>query len=1022
MTADEIRKSFLKFFEEHGHRIVPSASVIPYDDPTLLFTNAGMNQFKDVFLGTGKREYVRAADSQKCIRVSGKHNDLEEVGRDTYHHTFFEMLGNWSFGDYYKKEAIEWAWELLTKVWGLDKKRLYATVFETDDESENLWKKVTDIDRSHVLRFGKKDNFWEMGETGPCGPCSEIHFDLTDDLSGGNLVNAGDPRVMEIWNLVFIQYDRDAAGKLTPLPAKHVDTGMGFERICAILQGKKSNYDTDVFSPIIKRIEDITGKSYTIADVGLPISDSNPQSPIFHPPSEINVAMRVIADHVRMLAFSIADGGIPSNEGRGYVMRRILRRAARFGRTLDMHEPFIYKVVEAVVKSMCTQFPEIKEKQNQIERVIKAEEESFNHTLDKGLKIFEEIASDTLYNRLRDEGYSISTNYDKGTNERIITILGISKESQTRNQNYLLRTGKIFIGSPTKEFDDLGSYSVRDWNSELSKKYFATPLTIRGKDVFKLYDTFGFPPDLTALIAKDWGFEIDQVEFDQRMANQKISSQLKSEDENKGWDLAVQYKGVHIPTKNSALGFTSDLDAQNLHFIGYDYLEGTGTVVKSDRAELVVDSTPFYGASGGQVGDEGIIEFDGLKLKIINTLKANEIVVHALEKEIDLPKGKIVRLMVNEPRRLNIMRNHTATHLVHEALRRVLGEHLHQQGSLVAPDHLRFDFNHFEKINPEQLKAIEEIVNEKISQSIDVIALNDPKDWLTIEEAKKKYPNVKMFFGEKYGDKVRVVQVPDFCAELCGGTHVKNTKDIGLFKIISESSVASGIRRIEAVTGEGLNLYIQKQLARVGELDERLARLAEEQEQLEKELGVEKQHKFSPVTRTVETTSHGNITIEDVDGVERMAAQKEGLIEQVSKSTNDLKKELSKVRVKGASSTIDAIVANSVSIDGFKVASGRIEAASMDELKSVGDTLRSKLSSGIGVLGAVVDEKVALVCVVTDDLVKKLQAGKIVGELAKLVGGGGGGRPHVATAGGKDISKLDEALRATPSIVQSMLK
>ncbi len=939
MTADEIRKSFLKFFEEHGHRIVPSASVIPHDDPTLLFTNAGMNQFKDVFLGTGKREYVRVADSQKCIRVSGKHNDLEEVGRDTYHHTFFEMLGNWSFGDYYKKEAIEWAWELLTKVWGLEKKRLYATVFETDDESENLWKKVTDIDPSHVLRFGKKDNFWEMGETGPCGPCSEIHIDLTEDLSGAMLVNTGDPRVMEIWNLVFIQYDRDAAGKLTPLPAKHVDTGMGFERVCAVLQDKKSNYDTDVFSPILKRIEDTTGKSYAISDLGLPISDSAPQSSILNRQSEINVAMRVIADHVRMLSFSIADGGIPSNEGRGYVMRRILRRAARFGRTLDMHEPFIYKVVDAVVKSMGHQFPEIMEKQSHTERVIKSEEEGFNTTLDRGLEIFESVMG-----RIGD---------DK---------------------------------------------------------------TFPAEDAFKLYDTYGFPFDLTQMMAQERGLTVDGSRFEELMEQQRDRARVS----RSARDASQTISFPHVTEATKFVGYENYEYETQISEHGH-----SGIGVDDIFDDIILRESTFYTESGGQVADTGRIEVkDSGEILYVSEVYKNQsgAIIHVIQHFEGAGKGQKVAARVDLPRRRNVERNHTATHLVHEALRRVLGEHLHQQGSLVAPDHLRFDFNHFEKITPDQIKAIEEIVNEKISQSIDVMALNDPKDWLTIEEAKKRYPTVKMFFGEKYGDKVRVVQVPDFCAELCGGTHVKNTKDIGLFKIVSESSIASGIRRIEAVTGEGLNEYIRKQIARVGELDERLALLVEEQEQLEKELGSEKGHKLSPVTRANEITSHGNITIEDVDSVERMAAQREELIEQVTKSTNDLRKELSKARVKGASSTIDAIVANSISIDGLKVASGRIEVGSMDELKSLGDTLRGKMSSGVGVLGAVVDEKAALVCVVTDDLVKRLQAGKIVGELAKLVGGGGGGRPHLATAGGKDVSKLDDALRATPSIIQSMIQ
>jgi alanyl-tRNA synthetase len=935
MTSTEIRNSFLKFFEERGHKIVPSAPVIPYDDPTLLFTNAGMNQFKDVFLGTGKREYNRAADTQKCIRVSGKHNDLEEVGRDTYHHTFFEMLGNWSFGDYYKKEAIEWAWELLTKVWGLDKKRLYATVYTDDDEAELLWKKVTDIDKSHVLRFGKKDNFWEMGETGPCGPCSEIHIDLTDDFSGGKLLNAGDPRVMEIWNLVFIQYNRDASGHLTPLPAKHVDTGMGFERICAVLQGKKSNYDTDVFTPIIHRIEEITRKKYC----GTVRTNDE------HRTSSIDIAMRVIADHVRMLSFSIADGGIPSNEGRGYVMRRILRRAARFGRNLDMHEPFLYKVVDAVVKSMGEQFPEIKEKQNHIERVIKGEEESFNVTLDKGLEIHQ---------------------------------------------------------------------------AEVKRCKNAGENVFSGDVAFKLHDTYGFPIDLTQLIAQEQTLTVDSARFEKLMEEQRERSRQSHD---------------VVSNKNVIYGFEDKPPLWISKFVGYDKLEVSLTldeirtlVGQSGFVEKVIlKETPFYLESGGQISDTGFLFVDGIAIRIVDVIRVVNERVHVLEpNRINFANAKNLRASVDDSRRHNIERNHSATHLVHEALRRVLGEHLHQQGSLVAPDHLRFDFNHFEKITSDQVKAIEEIVNEKISQSINVYALNDPKDWLTIEEAKKKYPNVKMFFGDKYGERVRIVEIdPKFSVELCGGTHVKNTKDIGLFKIISESSVASGIRRIEAVTGEGLNQYIQKQIQKIGELDEHLAKLIEEKEKLEKELGLYKKVEQSPrPSLGVVSVPSSQPTVKDIENIETSLNRREQTIEQVSKSMNDLKKELSKYRVKEASSSIDTLVASGVTLNGFKVVSAKIDVADAEELKSLGDMLRSKLSSGVGVLGAVVEQKVALVCVVTDDLIKekKLQAGTIVGELAKRVGGGGGGRPHLATAGGKDISKLEEALQQTLSIIETILK
>ncbi len=925
MTSDEIRQSFLDFFEKRGHRIVPSAPVIPHGDPTLLFTNAGMNQFKDVFLGTGKREYVRAADTQKCIRVSGKHNDLEEVGRDTYHHTFFEMLGNWSFGDYYKKEAIEWAWVLLTKEWGLDKKRLYATVFETDDEAEQLWKNVTDIDPGHVLKFGKKDNFWEMGETGPCGPCSEIHIDLTPDLSGGHLVNAGDARVMEIWNLVFIQNNRNETGELESLPAKHVDTGMGFERMCAVLQGKKSNYDTDVFMPIISRIAETVGKPYT----------STLDSPS-------DIAMRVIADHIRMLTFSIADGAIPGNEGRGYVLRRILRRAARFGRNLGLRKPFIYQITSSVVESMGKAFPEIIEKQAHVEKVIRAEEEGFNVTLDRGLEIFE-----TAIER---------------------------------------------IGHST---------------------------VFPGEDAFKLSDTYGFPLDLTELMANERGLKVDVVRYTELMEEQRARSRtvnvVVSDDVNVNESLQTE----DIVSKARAIVREFAVDDGLSTFIGYQALETDTMVLKAKDNLLVLETSPFYAESGGQIGDTGLLKVGGKTLRVADTQKGKGVNVLILERFVEGVEGAHARAEVDKARRINIQRNHSATHIVHEALRRVLGTHVQQQGSLVAPDRLRFDFPHFGKITPVEIWTIEEIVNAKIAEDIGVFTEVD----MPIEKA-RKIPNVKMFFGDKYGDTVRVVFIDEkYSVEFCGGTHVKSTRDIGLFKIVSESSIASGVRRIEAVTGKGVQSYIDEQLKKARHVDEQLARLIEEKEMLEREL-----NKHAGKTASTPRPSLGPITLTPSQSgslrlVEQGLAEREQAVDQVSRQTLDLKKELSKYKVKEASSGIDTLVAKATPVNGFKVVSSKVEAATLDELKSLGDALRAKLGSGVGVLASVIDEKVSFVCVVTDDLIKQknLQAGKIVGEMAKQVGGGGGGKPHLATAGGKDVTKLDEALRHTAEIVQGML-
>ena len=909
MTSRETRESFLGFFRERGHRIVPSAPVIPHGDPTLLFTNAGMNQFKDVFLGTGRREYVRAADTQKCIRVSGKHNDLEEVGRDTYHHTFFEMLGNWSFGDYYKREAIAWAWELLPGVWGLEKKRLYATVFETDDEALALWKQVTDIDPAHVLRFGRKDNFWEMGETGPCGPCSEIHIDLTADGSGRPLVNAGDPRVMEIWNLVFIQNNRDERGALEPLPARHVDTGMGFERVCAVLQGKDSNYDTDVFMPVISAVAEKTGRPYA--------------------EEHDRIAMRVIADHVRMLSFAIADGAIPGNEGRGYVLRRILRRAARFGRTLGMREPFIHAVAPAVARSMGDVFPEIVAQQAHIQKVIRAEEESFNTTLDRGLEIFSSV---------------------------------------------LDRLG------PTKEFP--------------------------GEDAFRLYDTFGFPLDLTQLMAAERGLGVDTRRFDILMEEQRARAR-------KG-DLSkpVLTRG---PGRDAFASFSPSA------FVGYETLE-TRSVLEHvvDGRFISLDITPFYVRSGGQVDDTGVIEGEGFLAEVIASEKEDDRIIHEVKVtggSIPASPGRPVTARVDRTRRANIQRNHSATHLVHEALRRVLGTHVHQQGSLVAPDHLRFDFPHFAKVTSGEIRGIEDMVNGKIAEGIAVRTGVD----LPIEEA-RRIPNVKMFFGDKYGEVVRVVFIDEsYSVEFCGGTHVQDTGEIGLFKIISESGIASGVRRIEAVTGDGLRRYIEGEILSGRGTEEQIGKLLEEKEALEKELGlggVRGTFLFEPLDPPARV-----LTAESLDRVARGILERRETAEKLGKETADLRKELSRLRVREGASSIDEMVAGGTRIDGSVLVTAQVSAASMDELKSLGDALRTRLPSGVGVLGALIDGKPALVCIVTDDLIKGkgVQAGRIVGAVAGVLGGGGGGKPHLATAGGKDAGKLGRALLSVEGIVRTML-
>ncbi|GJQ62265.1 MAG: alanine--tRNA ligase [Melioribacteraceae bacterium] len=860
MTSKEIRDKFLEYFKSKDHRIVESAPVVPFDDPTLLFTNAGMNQFKDVFLGKGNRDYNRAADTQKCIRVSGKHNDLEEVGHDTYHHTFFEMLGNWSFGDYYKEEAIEWAWELLTDVWKLPKERLWATVYRTDDEAMDIWKNKTDINPAHILKFDEKDNFWEMGDTGPCGPCSEIHINLSDDLEDASLVNAGVPECIEIWNLVFIQYYRDETGKLTELPAKHVDTGMGFERVCAVLQGKKSNYDSDVFMPLIQKIAETSGKEYE--------GEKN------------QIAMRVIADHIRTLTFAIADGAVPGNEGRGYVLRRILRRAARYGRNLGLTDPFMYNLVDHIVQTMSYVFPEIKSNRDNVVKIIKAEEESFNTTLDRGIELFDEIAKKT---------------------------------------------------------------------SEKQQK------VIDGAEVFKLYDTFGFPVDLTAVMAKENGLDIDEAGFNKLMDEQKARARKSTKDKISG-----AYSGEDVL---ETLQLKTD---EPTEFLGYDTLAVQAkvlSVAKNEKNTFVVFSqSPFYVEAGGQVSDKGYVTTDDFRWDVVDVLKKDSAVIHVLQNNGgDIKVGDILNVYVDPKRRWDIMRNHSVTHFLHKALRSVLGEHVKQSGSYVGPDRLRFDFTHFSKLSEEEITKIESIVNEKVRENLNLIHHRN----IEFEQAKEM--GALMFFGDKYGDKVNVVQFGDFTLEFCGGTHVTNSSQIGLFKILNESSIASGVRRIEAVTGAGVEKLIQEKDKNINEAKQAIADLNDEKKKLEKQLA--------------------------------------------------------ELQLKEKLGGIDVVISSPSVVKEVNVYKGKVDAVDMNELKSMGDELRNKMKSGVGMLISAFEEKVGIVCVVSDDLVKdkKIMAGKIVGAAAKLVGGGGGGRPHMATAGGKDVTKIDEAIEKFDMIVEEMI-
>ncbi len=904
MTSNEIRQAFIDFFvEKQGHTFVPSSPLLPGQDPTLLFANAGMNQFKSIFLGTETRDYVRAANTQKCIRAGGKHNDLEDVGHDCYHHTFFEMLGNWSFGDYFKAESIEWAWQLLTEVWGLPKDRLYATVFggdvadglDADSEAEALWREKTDIDPSHILHGDKKDNFWEMGETGPCGPCSELHIDLTDDGSGKDLVNADDARVIEIWNLVFIQYNRDEAGVLTPLPAQHVDTGMGFERVSAVMQGKKSNYATDVFVPLIQKIEALSGHVYGgksgLEDRYDVTSEEDP----------CDIACRVIADHARTLTFAITDGIMPGNEGRNYVVRRILRRAARYGRqSLSIDGPFLCDLVSHIVEQMGPIFPELVSRREFVESVVREEEESFGRTLDRGIDLF---------------------------------------------------------------------------NKQADKLEAAGGKTLPGETVFELYATFGFPADLTALMAGERGLEMDQAGFDAAMAEHKALSQAGAAGAFKAADIpdlptsddAAKYHPAH-PLSSTVVGWVMD---------GQFVTEGS--LVAGQDAAVVLDATSFYAEQGGQVGDTGELVFEGGRFDVTDTQLAGTGIVHVGQvADGSLAAGQEVTCLVG-PARMDIMRNHTATHLLNWALREVLGDHVNQAGSVVAADRLRFDFSHGQAVSTEDLARVEKWVNEKILADLPVAA-----QVMALADA-QAIPGVRAMFGEKYPDPVRVVTVGvadageldggAFPVEFCGGTHLETTGTVGLFKILAEESVAKGVRRITAVTGQAAVEQVQLLDGIVGELT---ATLKTPPAQLAERVG---------------------------------AMQKE--IKELRKGSK---------APKGAGGGGDVQIVETLDVPAGKVLIAKAAANDAGAMRTFCDVERNKGAAAVFIGGAD-DAKVMLVAMVSDDVVASgaLKAGDWVKQIAPIVGGGGGGKPNLAQAGGKVPAKLDEALVAAVEYAREAL-
>jgi alanyl-tRNA synthetase len=882
MNSTEIRQKFLDYFKKKEHQIVQSAPLVVKDDPTLMFTNAGMNQFKEYFLGTKQASQKRVADTQKCLRVSGKHNDLEEVGIDTYHHTMFEMLGNWSFGDYFKKEAIEWGWELLTDVFKLPKDRMYASIFggdkheklEEDKEAYSFWSDILPAER--ILYGSKKDNFWEMGDTGPCGPSSEIHIDLRSEeerkkVPGKDLVNQDHPLVIEIWNLVFIQFNRKADGTLENLPEKHVDTGMGFERLVMAIQGKTSNYDTDVFQPLIQRI-------------------SQKAKVIYGETEYTDIAIRVISDHVRAVAFAIADDQLPSNTGAGYVIRRILRRAVRYGYSvLGLNEPFIFELVEILSDQLGLVFPEIKQQQEFISKVIQEEEQSFLKTLDKGLRIF-------------DDAHQLVIRQDQK-----------DKEGKTQ---------------------------------------------LSGSVAFKLYDTYGFPIDLTLLMAREKGISVDMEGFEAEMVQQKDRSRSAGAKDQGDWTILQ--------------------DTSEVEFVGYTALEADSKILRyreltqkgKKQYQIVLDKTPFYAESGGQVGDRGYLISGQERISIIDTQKEHDLIVHLVN---NLPSDPelAVHCVVDEKKRRLTENNHSSTHLLHAALRQVLGNHVQQKGSLVNEKGLRFDFSHFAKLTEEELEEIEQIVNERIRENIKL----DERKHVPIDEAKKM--GAMALFGEKYGNFVRVIVFnPSYSVELCGGTHVPSTGNIGLFKITSESSIAAGVRRIEAITSETAELYVNKQLK----------------------------------------------TLQTVKGLFNNPKDIVKVVNDLVDEKNKLVKEIDKYQGAQAQNVKKELVDSLKKENGVSFIVKRISLPNADALKKLSFELKNELSNVLIILAAEINGKPQISVMISEELIAKyeLNAGNIVRELAKEIKGGGGGQPFFATAGGKDLNGLDQVIVRANEIIGSL--
>ena len=867
MRSEDIRKTFIDYFESKGHQIVKSAPIVVKDDPTLMFTNAGMNQFKDAFLGHQKASNSRIADTQKCLRVSGKHNDLEEVGRDSYHHTMFEMLGNWSFGDYFKEEAIDYAWELLVDKYGLDKERIYITVFEgdkidgttLDEDAANFWKKY--IPEERILPFDKKDNFWEMGDTGPCGPCSEIHYDMRDDAAraakpGKDLVNMDDPMVIEIWNLVFIQYNRKASGALETLPEKHIDTGMGFERLCMIIQGKTANYDSDLFSPYITYLQEKTGIKYTGDYSGDSMTD---------------IAMRVVSDHIRAVAFTIADGEMPSATGAGYVIRRILRRATRYIYSfLGIKEPFFNTLVPMLAKQFVDVFPELDKQKEFIQKVILQEEKSFLKTLEDGLKRLEAL--------------------------------------------------KVDDG------------------------------TLSGQDAFVLYDTYGFPFDLTRLVAEEKGWRVDEDGFEKALQDQKAKGRADASKEVGDW------MEVHSGTDTAFLGYDHN-QVDDVKVLKYRIVKEKGTAFN----QLILDKTPFYAEGGGQVGDTGYLRFGPNSLKVLDTRKENNVIIHYVDEIPDNIKDT-AQATIDAQRRMSIESNHTSTHLMHAALRQVLGTHVQQKGSLVKEDLLRFDYSHFEKMTDDQIKEVEQIVNQKIRENI----LLDEKRSVDIETAKAA--GAMMLFGEKYGDTVRMITFDEnYSTELCGGCHVDSTGSIGLFKITSETGIAAGVRRITALTGVAAEAYLEERLSTLG----------------------------------------------SIEGVFKNPKNVYNSVLDLQEENKKLKKQIEKLQSAQAGDIKGDLKQKVVSKNGYQFLAEKIDLSDSKAAKTMLFEMEKELGDGVYAIGMESGGKAQLMVMISKGLVESqgLNAGTLVRDMATEIRGGGGGQAFFATAGGGHVPGIEAALK-----------